>query len=194
MQNSPWPADRVERRPIAALVPDARNARTHSAEQVSQIAASMREWGWTNPVLVDDDGRIIAGHGRVLAAVEIGFSDVPVMVAEGWTEAQKRAYALADNKLALNAGWDLDQLAEELRGLEEWGFDRSLTGFDLEEIDKLTKSGAPEQFAEYGDEINVTHTCPRCGFRWSGGSSEKTENGQAAIPNSDNGRDRGDTG
>ena len=82
-----WPADRVERRPIGSLIPYARNARTHSDAQVAQIAASMQEWGWTNPVLVDDKGTIIAGHGRVLAARKLGFTDVPVMVAEGWTDA-----------------------------------------------------------------------------------------------------------
>jgi ParB-like chromosome segregation protein Spo0J len=101
-----WPADAVERRPLASLVPAARNARTHSDEQVAQIAASIGEWGWTVPVLVDEAGTIIAGHGRVLAAAKIGLSDVPVMVARGWTDAQKRAYVIADNKLAENAGWD----------------------------------------------------------------------------------------
>lgn len=135
-----WPADRVERRELASLAPNARNARTHSPEQVAQIAASMREWGWTNPVLVDEGGGIIAGHGRVLAAVELGFGDVPVMVAEGWTDAQKRAYALADNQLALNAGWDLDTLSEELRGLKDWDFDLSLLGFD--NLDALLARGA----------------------------------------------------
>ena len=106
-----WPADKVERWPIERLIPYARNARTHSDAQVDQIAASIREWGWTNPVLVGEDGTIIAGHGRVLAARKLAHPEVPVMVAAGWSEAQKRAYALADNKLALNAGWD-----EELLG------------------------------------------------------------------------------
>ncbi|WP_210526927.1 site-specific DNA-methyltransferase [Rubellimicrobium arenae] len=130
-----WPADRVERRPIGSLVPYARNARTHSDEQVAQIAASMREWGWTNPVLIDPDGGIIAGHGRVLAARVLGFTDVPVMVAEGWTEAQKRAYVLADNQLALNADWDMERLGNELRDLEGAGFDLNLMGFS--DIDRL---------------------------------------------------------
>ena len=103
---STWPADRVERWPIERLVPYAKNARTHSAEQIDQIAASIREWGWTNPVLVGEDGTIIAGHGRVLGARKLRIREVPVMVATGWTEAQKKAYAIADNKLALNAGWD----------------------------------------------------------------------------------------
>jgi DNA modification methylase len=132
-----WPADKVERRKIDALIPYARNARTHSDEQVAQIAASIREWGWTVPILVDEGGGIIAGHGRVLAARKLGLDDAPVMVAEGWSEAQKRAYVLADNKLALNAGWDMALLGEELRGLEELGFDCELTGFDGTELEAL---------------------------------------------------------
>jgi ParB-like chromosome segregation protein Spo0J len=99
---------------FAALIPYARNARTHSPEQVDQIAASIREWGWTVPVLIDEQGGIIAGHGRVLAAQKLAIAEIPVMVAAGWSEAQKRAYVLADNKLALNAGWDNDLLKIEL--------------------------------------------------------------------------------
>ena len=133
-----WPADKVERRPIGALVPYARNARTHSDEQVAQIAASIREWGWTVPVLVDETGGIISGHGRVLAAQRLGIAEVPVMVARGWSEAQKRAYVLADNKLALNAGWDEGLLAAELKGLAELGFDAGLAGFSAEELARLT--------------------------------------------------------
>lgn len=124
-----WPADRVERRPLDALIPYARNARTHSDEQVAQIAASMREWGWTNPVLVDEAGTIIAGHGRIMAARKLGFTEAPVMVAEGWSEAQKRAYVLADNQLAMNAGWDADLLSTELKGLDAEGFELDLLGF-----------------------------------------------------------------
>lgn len=96
-----WPADKIIRVPIEALIPYARNARTHSDEQVAQIAASMREWGWTSPILIDEAMGIIAGHGRVMAARKLGLADVPAMVAEGWSEAQKRAYVLADNQLAL---------------------------------------------------------------------------------------------
>jgi DNA modification methylase len=133
-----WPADKVERRPIKDLVPYARNARTHSPEQIDQIAGSIREWGWTTPVLVDEVGTIIAGHGRVLAAQKLGFKDVPVMVAVGWSEPQKRAYILADNKLALNAGWDNALLGTELADLIEGGFDVDLIGFSGDEINALT--------------------------------------------------------
>src|SRR5467141_1194364 len=120
---APWPADHVERWPIERLMPYARNARTHSDAQVSQIAASIREWGWTNPILVAEDGTIIAGHGRVLGARKLRIKQIPVMVAAGWSEAQKRAYALADNKLALNAGWDGEMLSLEIADLAEVGFD-----------------------------------------------------------------------
>lgn len=133
-----WPADQVERRAVEALIPYARNARTHSEEQVAQIAASIQEWGWTSPILVDEDGSIIAGHGRVMAARKLGLAEVPTMVARGWSEAQKRAYVLADNKLALNAGWDDAMLAVELGALGDLGFDVGLTGFSDEEIAALT--------------------------------------------------------
>jgi ParB-like chromosome segregation protein Spo0J len=108
------------------LIPYARNARTHSDEQVAQIAASIKEWGWTTPILVDEGGQIIAGHGRVSAARTLGVKDAPVMVATGWTEAQKRAYVLADNKLALNAGWDNELLALE-RTCKRWTLTSALS-------------------------------------------------------------------
>jgi DNA modification methylase len=132
-----WPADNVERKTVASLVPYARNSRTHSDEQVAQIAASMKEWGFTNPILIDETGMIIAGHGRVLAAQKLGLVEVPCMVADGWTEAQKKAYIIADNKLALNAGWDNELLAVEFGELKELEFDLELTGFDLAEIGEL---------------------------------------------------------
>ncbi len=121
-------------RPVDGLVPYARNSRTHSEEQLEQLAESITEWGFTMPVLVDEAGGIIAGHGRVMAARRLGMAEVPVIVASGWTDAQRRAYVIADNKLALNAGWDMDMLAAELRDLGGEGFDLGLTGFDGEEL------------------------------------------------------------
>src|SRR3984957_20035850 len=124
-----WPADHFERWSTERLIPFARNARTHSDAQVSQIASSIREWGWTNPVLVAEDGTIIAGHGRVLAARKLRIPDIPVMIASEWTDAQKRAYAIADNKLTLNGGWDEELLGLEIGELEVLGFDLDLIGF-----------------------------------------------------------------
>jgi DNA modification methylase len=136
-----WPADSVERRPIASLIPSARNARTHSDAQVAQLEASVREWGWTMPVLVDEAGSIIAGHGRVLAAARMGLDEVPTMVARGWSEAQKRAYVIADNKLTENGGWDDALLRVELQDLEAMGFDALLTGFTAAEIKAMGTVG-----------------------------------------------------
>jgi DNA modification methylase len=132
-----WPADNVERRKVADLIPYARNSRTHSDEQVGQIAASIKEWGWTVPVLIDPEGGLIAGHGRILAAQKLGIDDVPCMVADGWTDAQKKAYVIADNKLALNAGWDDAMLKIELGELGDLDFDLSLTGFGDDELAAL---------------------------------------------------------
>ncbi len=132
-----WPADKVERWAIGKLIPHARNARTHSDEQVAQLAASMREWGFTVPVLVDDGGTLIAGHGRVLAARKLGWGEIPVMVAAGWSDAQKRAYMIADNRLPLNAAWDAELLAVELDDLRDLGADLKLTGFTQQELNDL---------------------------------------------------------
>jgi len=138
-----WPADKVERRSVASLVPYARNPRTHGADQVDQIAASIREWGWTVPVLVDEEGGLLAGHGRVMAAKLLGLEEIPVMVAAGWSEAQKRAYVIADNKLTLNGGWDNELLKVELDDLKALDFDVALMGFSLEEIGALSDAPAP---------------------------------------------------
>ena len=143
------PADHVERWSIDRLIPYARNARTHSEAQVAQIAASIREWGWTTPVLVDEAGGIIAGHGRTLAAHKLQMKEVPVMIATGWSDAQKRAYIIADNKLAMNAGWDNEMLRLELSDISGMDINIDLTGFTADEIksiqfDDNAESAMPE--------------------------------------------------
>lgn len=122
---------------IDKLIPYVRNARTHSDAQVAQLAASIKEWGWTVPVLVDDTGMLIAGHGRIMAARKLGITEVPTMTATGWTDAQKKAYILADNQLTINAGWDNDFLAVELGDLHSQGFDLGLIGFDDDALARL---------------------------------------------------------
>lgn len=133
MKNKPA----IETVPIGALKAYTHNARTHSPDQVAQIAASMVEFGFTNPVLIDKDETIIAGHGRVEAARSLGMEEIPCIRLEHLTPDQVRAYCLADNKLALNAGWNEDTLAAELKALEAVGFDVSLTGFSEEELSAL---------------------------------------------------------
>lgn len=123
--------------PVTRLKPYDRNARTHSPEQVAQIAASIHEFGFTNPILVAQDGEIIAGHGRLLAAQDLGMTEVPVIVLGHLTPEQRRAYVIADNKLALNAGWDEELLRLELTRLDTTGFDLSLIGFSDLELDSV---------------------------------------------------------
>jgi len=130
-------AERIELRPIERLIPYARNARTHSDAQIAKIAASIAEFGFTNPILVDGENGIIAGHGRLAAARKLGLAEVPVIELAHLTPAQKRAYILADNRLALDAGWDEEMLALELAELKDAGFDLAQTGFDDDEIERL---------------------------------------------------------
>ena len=140
-------AKQIILQPVEALIPYARNSRTHSDEQVAQIAASIREFGFTNPVLVDNDGGIVAGHGRVMAARQLGMAEVPT-VNVGWlSEQQRRAYVIADNQLALNAGWDEAVLAQEVAWLQEQHFDTNLLGFDADFLDGLL---AEESVTEVG--------------------------------------------
>jgi len=127
----------LEHLQLDALIPFAKNSRTHSGDQVAQIAASIKEFGFTNPVLIDNDGGIIAGHGRVMAARKLKLKEVPCIRLGHLTDAQKRAYVIADNKLALNAEWDDEMLKLELGDLKELNFDLSLTGFSTDEINAL---------------------------------------------------------
>lgn len=160
-----WPADQVERWPIERLIPYARNARTHTEAQVAQIAASMREWGWTIPVLIDDVGNVLAGHGRLLAARVLELTEIPVVIARDWTEAQKRAYIVADNKLSLNADWDHELLSIELDELRSLNFDLGLTGFDARELDVILGATALPEQTDYdesaADQVKYVE-CPYC--------------------------------
>lgn len=171
-QQVPWPADRIQRRPVASLKASGRNARLHSQQQVDQIAASIKEWGFTMPVLVDEKDEVIAGHGRLMAAHKLGLPEVPVMVAVGWTPAQVRAYRLADNQLALNSAWDVPLLAAELKAIS--GLE-ALVGFSADQLLEFLKppEGPPEEFPSSDENIETEHECPRCQFRWSGSTRPK---------------------
>ncbi|PLX36781.1 MAG: DNA methylase N-4 [Hyphomicrobiales bacterium] len=143
----------IEMQPISLLRPYPGNARRHSKAQLRQIGDSIRRFGFTNPVLISDDGEIVAGHGRVMAAKELGITEVPTLKLSHLTAAERRAYVLADNKLALNAGWDTEILAIELQALIDLEFDVSLTGFSLAEID-FTLDGARNASSEAPDEVD----------------------------------------
>lgn len=150
---------RIEFIPIETLIPYARNSRTHSDAQVAQIAGSIREFGFTNPVLIDEHDGIIAGHGRTIAARKLGMTEVPCIRLTHLSEAQRRAYIIADNKLALNAGWDEQMLALELKSLEEMDFDLALTGFEGDELDALL-SGLDDEDSESNDAIDEVPELP----------------------------------
>ena len=144
---------KIQYKPIKDLIPYAKNSRTHNDVQVAQIAASIKEFGWTNPVLLDGENGIIAGHGRVMAAQKLGETEVPTIELSHMDENQKRAYIIADNKLALNAGWDNEMLALEIADLKDAGYDLGLTGFDLDEIAALNGDiEVEEDFKEPIDE------------------------------------------
>lgn len=128
---------KITQKKVTELIPYINNSRTHSDEQVAQIAASIKEFGWTNPILVDGDKSIIAGHGRLLAARKLGMDTVPTIELANLTETQKKAYIIADNKLALNAGWDDQLLTIELNDLMADGFALELLGFDKDELNNL---------------------------------------------------------
>jgi len=164
---------KIEQLPTADLIPYARNTRTHSPEQVAQIAGSIREFGFTNPVLIDAENGIIAGHGRVMAASKLGLAKVPCIRLAHLTDTQKRAYIIADNKLALNAGWDEEMLGLELADLREADFDLDVLGFDNFAIEQfLNPSERSDEAPESsGGEIDVDGmqmecACPKCGFEF----------------------------
>ena len=157
---------KIVQKPLESLVPYARNPRTHSDEQVSQIAASIREFGFTNPILIDGKNGIIAGHGRFAAAKELGFDQLPCIDLSHLTEKQRRALVIADNKIALNGGWNDELLRLELTDLKELGASLELTGFDAMELADIML-GKDFEFKEYdesaADDVQML-TCPKCGY------------------------------
>lgn len=156
-----WPAQTVEMREIGDLKLNDHNPREHTLDQIEQISASMERFGWTIPVLVDEENVIIAGHGRVRAARLKGWRQAPVMVARGWTSEQKRAYLMADNQIAANSSWDRKMVQGELRSLMAADFDVALIGFSEAELSKLMidpKKASTDQPEEFTVQV-----CPTCG-------------------------------
>lgn len=154
MRSTKWTTSLPDNQPIiehveiSRLIPYARNARTHDDAQVAQIAASIREFGWTNPVLIDAEGGIIAGHGRVMAARKLGIDVAPCIRLSHLTDTQRRAYVIADNKLAINSGWDAELLLLEVKDLESADFDISLLGFSGDELAAMAPEDDEKETAE----------------------------------------------
>ena len=163
----------IEYKNTDSLIPYVNNSRTHSDEQVTQIASSINEWGFTNPLLIDEQGGIIAGHGRLMAANKLGLEQVPTITLVGLSEAQRKAYVIADNKLALNSGWDNELLIIEIEALKRIDFDVELLGFDETEISDLldvslfenTEKDSKSKEIDTND-FEMAHQCPKCGFEY----------------------------
>lgn len=156
MSDTEWPADTIERRSPDSLVGYARNSKVHTDEQIAQVAASIREWGWTMPILVDEEGTILAGHARHAAARVLDLDSVPVIVAQGWSDSKKAAYVIADNRLTEVSEWDDEMLKVELQDLaEEDPSLMALTGFDAADLDALIIAAAPDVDEPSRHDVNT---------------------------------------
>lgn len=165
-------ANTLEQVAVETLIPYVRNSRTHSDEQIAQIAGSIKEFGFTNPLLIDSEKMVIAGHGRLLAARKLGLDTVPCIRLEHLSKTQIRALVIADNKIALNSGWDDDLLKIELLDLNDDGYKMEVLGFDLAELERamglvtdVKEPESPDDFKDI-DEQDLEHKCPRCGFEY----------------------------
>ena len=171
---------KVERWPIDKPIPYARNARTITPAAVDKVAASIQEFGWRQPIVVDADHVIIVGHARLLAARKLGLTEVPVHVADNLTPGQVKAYRLMDNRSHEETSWDGSMLADCLADLRVSDADLELTGFNSDEIMAFLMNGAdtvtaPDEFPAYDETIATEHECLNCGYRWSGKGSEQAE-------------------
>lgn len=168
-----WPSLNPQLLSVEDLIPYVNNARIHLQDQINQVAASINEWGFTNPILIDEKNMILAGHCRLLAAQKLKLDKVPVIIARSWSEEQKKAYIIADNKLSLNSSWDDELLKIELKELGDLNFDLPLTGFLLDELatlfDDKSLVDSIDDFKEFDEEIETNKVCPKCGYEWSGG-------------------------
>jgi ParB-like chromosome segregation protein Spo0J len=153
---------KIEQRKVESLIPYVNNSRTHSDEQVAQIAASIKEFGFTNPILIDGTNGIIAGHGRLMAARKLSLDTVPCIQLSHLSDKQRKAYILADNRLAMNSGWDTQLLTLELKGLDDEGFDLEMLGFDVNELAKLFDENEDEKDLKeisYSEVFNIVIEC-----------------------------------
>ena len=141
-----WAAEQIIKRSVQELIPYERNPKIHSEQQISQIAESIREWGWTVPVVIDDKGNLLAGHGRLYAAESLGITEVPCVVAADWTEEQKKAYIIADNKVQENSSWDFSLLSAEIQNLSDQGFNLDKLGLSETDISFLGNLSPDEEF------------------------------------------------
>ncbi len=175
-QAEKWPASKVELRPINWIKPYENNPRTHPPAQIELIASSMREDGVTSPILVDEEGVIIAGHGRRLAAIQNGYAEYPIVIARGWSDKKKMSVRLKDNSYAALSGWDKELVRGEIVQLQAMDYDVKLLGFgDTQLVQFTTLPGPPSQFPAVGADLHVDKQCPKCGYVGSGDWTPKAK-------------------
>ena len=170
---------------IDRLIPYARNARKIPQPAIDKVAASIKEFGWQQPIVVDSERVVVAGHVRLLAAKQLGLAKVPVLVATDLTPGQIKAFRLMDNRSHQESGWDMELLGPEIAELQALKVDATLTGFDAAEIAKFLKSPdgtAPDEFKQFDESIPVAHECPKCGYTWSGAAGPKPGATPEAAP------------
>ena len=173
---------------IERLIPYARNARKIPQEAIDKVAASVKEFGWQQPIVVDSERVVVAGHVRLLAAKQLGLEKVPVHVATDLTPGQIKAFRLMDNRSHQETGWDMELLGPEIAELQALNVDVGLAGFDAEEIAQFLDSAGssdgnpPDSFKQYDESIPTTHECPKCGYTWSGAAAPKPD---ASAPPTD---------
>lgn len=164
-----WPATKPEMRPLSRILPYPNNPRTHPPAQIAMLADLMKANGVDQPIVVDEDGVILKGHGRRLAAMLAGFDEFPVVVHRGLSEEAKKAMRLADNQVALLSGWDTELVRGEIASLKTSGYDVGLLGFGEQQlVSFMTTPGPPGSFPTFGEDIDTKYCCPRCGYSWSG--------------------------
>lgn len=182
MSDIKWAADKVERRQLSELIPYDRNSKLHPDTQIEQLANSIREWGWTIPILIDEKDTVLAGHGRLYAAQQLGLSDVPCMVAEGWSEEKKKAYVIADNKLAEKGGWDNALLYSELKQINDSSFDLALMGME-DDFKLMDFAPSLEPITNFGEVTNndMDNASNNIEETFANRGMDNSQNGQEVI-------------
>jgi len=169
-----WSADKVQQKGVNSLIPYDRNPNTHPDSQIERLANSIREWGWTVPIIIDENDMVLAGHGRLFAAQKLNMETVPCVIVEGWTESQKKAYVIADNKLAEGSEWNSELYFSELKDISDSGFDLDLVGFDESMASTFSPNITPS--TQFGDisEDDVNKAAQNLDSRIAGLSAEKS--------------------
>lgn len=191
-----WPAaKKPEMRPLSRIVPHPQNPKTHPPAQITLLADLMKRYGVDQPIVVDEDGVILKGHGRRLSAIAAGFEEFPVVVHEGLSDADKIAMRISDNQVPLLGGWDKELIKADIGSLKAAGYDVALLGFGEQQLVQFTTTpGPPAGFPTFGSDIPTDYCCPKCGYSWSGNPAAGAPKGESSETPPSRSRNRGSDG